>query len=75
MRPRIALGGVATIPWRSREAEDVLTGKTLTETVAPKPRLALAFAEARIRVHNAFKIALGQSTLVRALMQAAELEG
>src|SRR6202522_3550025 len=30
---RIALGGVATIPWRSREAEDVLAGKTLTETV------------------------------------------
>jgi xanthine dehydrogenase YagS FAD-binding subunit len=71
---RIALGGVATIPWRSREAEDVLAGKTLTEAVAEAAARA-AFAHARPRVHNAFKIALGQSTLVRALLQAAELEG
>jgi xanthine dehydrogenase YagS FAD-binding subunit len=71
---RIALGGVATIPWRSREAEDVLVGKVLTETVAEAAARA-AFADARPRAHNAFKIALGQSTLVRALLQAAELEG
>jgi xanthine dehydrogenase YagS FAD-binding subunit len=71
---RIALGGVATIPWRAREAEDVLAGKVLTETVAEAAARA-AFADARPRVHNAFKIALGQSTLVRALLQAAELEG
>jgi xanthine dehydrogenase YagS FAD-binding subunit len=71
---RIALGGVATIPWRSREAEDVLAGKVLTETVAQAAARA-AFADGRPRAHNAFKIALGQSTLVRALLQAAELEG
>jgi xanthine dehydrogenase YagS FAD-binding subunit len=71
---RIALGGVATIPWRSREAEDVLAGETLTERVAEAAARA-AFADARPRVHNAFKIALGQSTLVRALLQAADLEG
>jgi xanthine dehydrogenase YagS FAD-binding subunit len=71
---RIALGGVATIPWRSREAEDVLAGKTLTETVAEAAARA-AFADARPRVHNAFKVALGQAALVRALLQAAELEG
>ena len=71
---RIALGGVATIPWRSREAEDVLAGKVLTETVAEAAARA-AFADARQRAHNAFKVALGQSTLVRALLQAAKLEG
>jgi xanthine dehydrogenase YagS FAD-binding subunit len=71
---RIALGGVATVPWRAREAEAVLAGKTLTEPVAEAAARA-AFAEARPRVHNAFKVALGQSTLVRALLQAAELEG
>jgi xanthine dehydrogenase YagS FAD-binding subunit len=71
---RIALGGVATIPWRSREAEDFLAGKALTETVAEAAARA-AFADAKPRAHNAFKIALGQSTLVRALLQAAELEG
>jgi xanthine dehydrogenase YagS FAD-binding subunit len=71
---RIALGGVATIPWRSQEAEDVLAGKTLSEDAAQAAARA-AFANARPRVHNAFKVALGQSTLVRALLQAAELEG
>src|SRR6202041_2769320 len=63
---RIALGGIATIPWRSREAEDALAGKILTETVAEAAARA-AFAGAKPRVHNAFKVALGQSPLVRAL--------
>jgi len=71
---RIALGGVATVPWRSREAEDALAGKVLNEEVAEAAARA-AFAAARPRAHNAFKIALGRSTLVRALLQAAELEG
>src|ERR1700722_8571509 len=71
---RIALGGVATVPWRSREAEDALAGKTLTEEAAEAAARA-AFASARPRTHNGFKVALGQATLVRALQQAAELEG
>jgi xanthine dehydrogenase YagS FAD-binding subunit len=70
---RIALGGVATIPWRAREAEHALAGKTLTEDVAAEAARA-AFANAKPRAHNAFKVALGQSTLVRALLQAAALE-
>ena len=71
---RIALGGVATIPWRCREAEDVLAGKILDETSAQAAARA-AFADARPRTHNGFKVALGKATLVRALLQAAELEG
>jgi xanthine dehydrogenase YagS FAD-binding subunit len=71
---RIALGGVATIPWRSREAEDFLAGKILTEEVADAAAQA-AFASARPRAHNGFKVALGRATLVRALLHAAELEG
>ena len=71
---RIALGGVATIPWRSREAEAALAGKELTEDAAQAAARA-AFAGAKPRVHNAFKVALGQSTLVRALLQAAAMEG
>ena len=71
---RIALGGVATIPWRSREAEAALAGKELTEDTAQAAARA-AFAGATPRVHNAFKVALGRSTLVRALLQAAAMEG
>jgi xanthine dehydrogenase YagS FAD-binding subunit len=66
---RIALGGVATKPWRAREAERSLVGQALTETNA---RLAgeLAFREARTRPQNAFKVPLGINTVVEALMVA-----
>jgi xanthine dehydrogenase YagS FAD-binding subunit len=70
---RVALGGVATKPWRSREAEAELEGKSLNEGLA---RLAAdaAFAQAKAHSYNAYKIPLGKETLVRALVDAAELE-
>lgn len=70
---RIALGGVATVPWRATQSEAMLAGKHLDEDGA-KAAAHAAFAEAKAREHNAFKIALGQETLVRALMQAATME-
>ncbi|RUY44098.1 xanthine dehydrogenase family protein subunit M, partial [Mesorhizobium sp. M7A.F.Ca.CA.001.13.2.1] len=48
---RIALGGVATVPWRAREAEDALQGKVLDEAAAQEAAEA-AFADARPREHN-----------------------
>jgi xanthine dehydrogenase YagS FAD-binding subunit len=71
---RIALGGVATVPWRAREAEAALSGKPLDEAAAEAAAEA-AFAGARTYAHNAFKVPLGKQTLVRALLQAARLEG
>lgn len=70
---RIALGGVATKPWRAREAEAELQGKTLSDETA-QAAAAAAFADAESREHNAFKIELGKRTLARALTQAAALE-
>jgi xanthine dehydrogenase YagS FAD-binding subunit len=71
---RIALGGVATVPWRAREAEAVLTGRRFGEAAAREAADA-AFAQARPRLHNGFKVALGKETLVRALIEAVNLEG
>jgi xanthine dehydrogenase YagS FAD-binding subunit len=70
---RIGLGGVTTVPWRARDAESVLEGQTFNEDVARHAAQA-AFASARPRKDNAFKVALGQRTLVRALNQAARME-
>ena len=70
---RVALGGVAAKPWRSLAAEAALQGKTISESTAMAAGAA-AFAEASPRGENAFKVELGQRTLVRALMQAAEME-
>src|SRR5262245_12571215 len=58
---RIALGGVATVPWRAREAETRLSGKHLD-------------AEPRRYEHNAFKVQLGKATLVRSLLQVKVME-
>jgi xanthine dehydrogenase YagS FAD-binding subunit len=69
---RIALGGVATRPWRAREAEAVLSGHKLDEPIA-KRAAAAAFATAETRDRNRYKVELGKRTLVRALLQAAQM--
>jgi xanthine dehydrogenase YagS FAD-binding subunit len=68
---RIALGGVATVPWRAREAERAIEGERLTQGAALEAGRA-AFAAARPGGHNAFKAELGARVVADALMIAAE---
>ena len=70
---RIALGGIASIPWRSDAAEAAITGKKLDESVAGQAAQA-ALAGAWTGGQNAFKQVLAQQTLARALLAAAKLE-
>jgi xanthine dehydrogenase YagS FAD-binding subunit len=70
---RIGLGGVATVPWRAVAAEKVMRGQVFSEDLATKASAA-AFAEAKTREHNAFKVELGKQTLVRALIEVREME-
>jgi xanthine dehydrogenase YagS FAD-binding subunit len=70
---RIALGGVATTPWRAYEAEAALAGQPLDD-ITLNTAADTAFAQAKPHKHNAFKITLGKRALVRALHQAAALE-
>ncbi|MFC5359040.1 FAD binding domain-containing protein [Azospirillum himalayense] len=65
----VALGGVATVPWRARPAEALLRGETLDRERALEAARA-AFAEARAGRHNAFKIELGARTLADAIINA-----
>jgi xanthine dehydrogenase YagS FAD-binding subunit len=67
---RVALGGVATKPWRSVEAEHALAGHSATR--ATFERAAAAAVEgAHPRAHNGYKVVLAQRVLVRALEEAA----
>ena len=50
-----------------------LHGKSLTEATASEAA-HVAFAAAKTRGHNVFKRAIGQQALVRALMEAKQLE-
>ena len=70
---RVALGGVATKPWRSREAEGELIGKPATDETF-RSAAAAAVQGAVPREHNAYKIALVQRTVVRALERVAEAQ-
>ncbi len=69
-RARIALGGVATRPWRAASAEAMLAGKPLTAQTALDAGHA-AFVEAKAGRENGFKIELGARTVAEALTIAA----
>jgi xanthine dehydrogenase YagS FAD-binding subunit len=66
---RIALGGVATKPWRAHAAEQFLAGRR-TGTAEFREAAEIALAGALPRTHNHFKIELAKRTLVRALALA-----
>ncbi|HWD03932.1 MAG TPA: xanthine dehydrogenase family protein subunit M [Amycolatopsis sp.] len=73
-RAHVALGGVATRPWRAQQAETVLVGQKLT------PELALAAGQtamkgARAGSVNAYKIELGAQTVANALTTAFTRRG
>ena len=70
---RIALGGVATAPWRAHKAEQILAGERLNEAIL-NTAAAVAFEDAVPRSHNAFKVELGKRTLIRALRETAAME-
>jgi CO/xanthine dehydrogenase FAD-binding subunit len=64
--PRVALGGVGTIPWRARAAEDILRGaRPHPETFEAASKAALEGAATVPGTQ--FKVELGRRTLTRAL--------
>src|SRR5262249_31497040 len=71
---RIALGGVATVPWRASAAEQVLLRGQTVDDASIEAAADAAFNGARTQEHNAFKVELGKQTLARALRQAAALQ-
>jgi xanthine dehydrogenase YagS FAD-binding subunit len=68
---RIAIGGVASRPWRARAAEQSLIGKELTDATAHKAG-ELAFKGAKTTPQNAFRLPLGINTVVESLFIAQQ---
>jgi xanthine dehydrogenase YagS FAD-binding subunit len=67
---RVVIGYVAPIPWRSAEAESVLTGKVVSEDTA-KAAAEAALRKATPLSHNAYKIQLAKVAVKRAILKAA----
>jgi len=63
---RVALGGLGTIPWRSREAEAELMGKPATREQFVRAAEA-AVKDAKPRSENGFKVELAKRCVVHAL--------
>lgn len=68
---RVALGGVATKPWRCVAVEGALAGKPANRA-SFQAAAKLAVESARPRRDNAFKVELAQRVIVRALELATE---
>jgi xanthine dehydrogenase YagS FAD-binding subunit len=70
---RIGLGGMAYRPWRAKEAESYLVGKSLTAEVAASAAAA-ALTGAKTHGHNDYKPELARQAIVRALLEAQALK-
>ena len=68
---RLALGGVAHKPWRDASAEAALRGQTASRATFTRAA-DLVLRGAKGFAHNAFKIELARTAIVRALTQAAQ---
>jgi len=65
-RARVALGGVGTVPWRSREAEHALEGHA-ADAATFRRAAEVALKDAQPASENGFKVELAKRCIVRAL--------
>jgi xanthine dehydrogenase YagS FAD-binding subunit len=68
---RMALGGVGTKPWRSADAESLLTGQPVGDPAFRRAADA-ALRDAKPQSQNGFKVELAKRCLVYALKQATQ---
>ena len=68
---RLAMGGVAHKPWRLREAEQFLKGKSANDANF-KQAAEVAMKDAKGYGHNNFKLKLAPATIVETLQVAAK---
>ncbi|MBI4493792.1 MAG: xanthine dehydrogenase family protein subunit M [Chloroflexi bacterium] len=65
---RLVLGGVATVPWRAREAETLLVGARANPAAA-RAAAAAALSSARPLKDNAYKVGLARGLVRRAVLE------
>jgi xanthine dehydrogenase YagS FAD-binding subunit len=71
-KARVVLSGAAPIPWRAREVEEVITGKTLDSgTIAKAAEVVVQ--NARPLEHNGYKVPLFQGLLEEELSAIARV--
>ena len=69
-RARVVLSGVAPVPWRAQEVEQVLEGKRLDAATAGAAARAVS-AGADVLAHNGYKVPLLQGLVAEELLKLA----
>ena len=69
----VIVGAVAPVPWRAKEAEAVITGKVVNDSLAAQAA-EQAFRAARPLAQNAYKIKLGSAVVRKAILAAAQIK-
>ena len=69
---RVVLGGVAPVPWRLQNVEQVLTGQRVTEDLAARAA-ETAVIGARALSKNAYKIPMTKGVVRRTVLQVAQM--
>jgi xanthine dehydrogenase YagS FAD-binding subunit len=67
---RVVMGYVAPVPWPSFEAEQILTGRPVTEETAQQAAVAALNGAHPLR-HNAYKVQLARVAVKRAILKTA----
>lgn len=71
-RARIVMGGVAPIPWRVLEAEQLLTGKRITSDLAAQVGLR-SVAGAAPLAKNVYKVQMASTVVERTILKLAAI--
>jgi xanthine dehydrogenase YagS FAD-binding subunit len=70
---RVALGGVAALPWRAREAEEKLVGRALTAETIEEAALASSAGAAPL-AENGYKVRLVEGAVREALRRVRRMQ-
>jgi xanthine dehydrogenase YagS FAD-binding subunit len=71
LRTRVVLSGAAPVPWRSKEVEDVITGRSLDRATIARAA-SVVMKQANPLAQNRYKINLFQATMEEELERASQ---
>jgi xanthine dehydrogenase YagS FAD-binding subunit len=71
LKARVVLSGAAPIPWRSKDVEEVITGKSLDRASIAKA-VSVVMKQAKPLAQNGYKVSLFEAVLKEELERAAE---
>jgi xanthine dehydrogenase YagS FAD-binding subunit len=70
LKARVVLSGAAPVPWRSKEVEKIITGRSLDRATVARAA-SVVMAQANPLTQNGYKVSLFEAALEEELERAA----